>query len=195
MKRKPTHSGNGRGNGRAKPEVPKITSAEEYLQIAEKPTAVEPVPVPMPSGATFLLRVPDITGYAMTGRMPQALTSTFIEAAESRGLKKLDEVKKNVAAVAEEISLSDAKESLIFVRDIVCEAVVSPKFGDGPGEIPYSKFKTEDFKFVFQWVLQHSGVAGLAGLQSFRSRRERRASKSRSNRKKLRRETVNPARH
>lgn len=180
----------GRGNGH-NTKQPAITSAEEYLKLVEaKPASEETFPVPVPSGATFLLRVPDITGYAMTGRMPQALTSQFMEAAEARGLTKFSEIKENADELMEEIDLADAREGLIFVRELVRETVVQPKFGDGPGEVPFSKFKTEDFKFVFQWALQHAGVAGLAGLQKFHSRRERRASKSRANRKKLRGQAV-----
>jgi hypothetical protein len=187
---------NGNKKAGAKTAAPQITTADEYLKLVEQEEeAPRTFAVAMPSGATFLLRIPDVTGYAMTGRMPQKLTTEFLQSAEARGLRKLSEIKASVNELAEDLDLADANDSLIFVRELVREAVVQPRFGDGPGMVPYNKFKTVDFKFVFSWVLQHSGVAGLSGLQTFRPRRERRALKSRANRKKLRGSAVGAARN
>lgn len=170
----------------------KVTSAAEYRKIraAAKPT--ETHIVPMPSGANWELCIPDLSGYIMTGRLPRSLITDFLAAAEKSGIKPA-EIEANLDKVVDAVSVPEMVDSLIFMRQIVSDAMVNPRIvpgGTGANELDPTEVDPRDFKYTFHWVLAHQGVAGLAGLQQFRSRRERRASASSTGRKKLRQAAV-----
>lgn len=137
------------------------------------------VTVTLPSGFEWELRPPDLQGYMMTGRMPESLVQEFLKSAEKRGItpEELQSMSDLEKFAATPLSQEETVLSLIFMRELVRDACVNPRIvvgGSGDDEIDPTEIDPEDFKFIVQWCLMHSGVAGLAGLQTFREGRKER---------------------
>lgn len=160
----------------------KPMSAAEYRANAEKRKAERPTEtVTLKSGSVFELRRPDLSGYMKTGRLPQSLVS--------QGLSAWND-KKTPEQVARELNDKDVIESLIFMREIVHDCTVTPKFVEfatNDNEIGAADMLPEDFDEIYAWAMGYKGVAGIAGLQSFRGGQERGASGDRAHGKKQRR--------
>lgn len=169
-------------------------SAAAYLEALKKKRESEVIPVPVPSGFTWMLRRPDIQGYILTGRMPQKLVEQFLQSAQKRGITPEGIQAKDVSALAQTpVDKDEAVATLFFMRELVQEACVKPRITEepvGPDDIHPRKVDPEDFKFIFDWCLSYSGVAGIDSLQKFRGERTRTTAGSRSRGKKLRRKTI-----
>jgi hypothetical protein len=161
----------------------KPMSAAEYRANAEKVKSQRPTEiVELKSGSIFELRRPDLSAYMVTGRLPQSLMREGMQAWNA---------KKSPDQIAKELDDKSVIDSLIFMREIVHDCTVKPKFVEfatGDDEIGAADMLPEDFTEIFSWAMGHQGVAGLAGLQSFRPGSERGASGNRSHGKKRRRQ-------
>jgi hypothetical protein len=174
-------------------EVNRPTSATEYRNTPRQRPA-NTVLVTVPSGAKWELAQPDFMGYIATGRMPQSLVLEFLASAERRGVKP-EEFKdqEKAAEIAVDISTKETVNALIFMRTVVEDACINPRIvvgGTGDDELDPTEVKPEDFKFIFQWCMSHSGVAGLAGLQTFRGGRKGRTSGPRADGARQRKKSV-----
>lgn len=172
----------------------KPMTARDYRANAEKVKAQRPTEiVTLKSGSVFELRRPDLQGYVVTGRVPQSLLAEGMKAWKQQG-KVSDEDIKNAGLDLEEIA-----DSLVFMREVVHECTVKPKFVEfatNDDEIGAADMLPEDFTEIFNWGMTYQGVAGLTGLQSFRKGQKRRTAGSGSNRKKQRdasKQAVEPA--
>lgn len=158
----------------------KPMSAADYRANAEKVNSQRPTEiVKLQSGSVFELRRPNLEAYMVTGRLPQSLVSV--------GLKAW---KKNAEQAAKDLDDREAEDALVFMREIVHDCTVSPKFvqfATNDNEISASDMLIEDFNEIFAWAMGHQGVAGIAGLQSFRGGSARRTSGAGPNRPKQRR--------
>lgn len=138
------------------------------------------IPLKLPSGATVEVTRPDLEIWFTSGALPQELLDVLL------GVHSLDaseEIAAERARLAEESVMSDpvkARQALIFMREAVCAAVVKPriKLGAlGTDEIEPSRVPPDDFKFIFQWVLQgcpgvpvavEGGVVAVEDVRRFR---------------------------
>jgi len=139
----------------------KPMSAAEYRANAERRQATRPTEiVSLESGSVFELRRPDLQSYMITGRLPQSLVHV--------GLKAW---KKTVDTAVKELKDDEAADMFIFMREIVHECTVNPKFvqyATNDNEIGAADMLIEDFNEIFRWAMQYGGLAGLSGLQTFR---------------------------
>lgn len=133
------------------------------------------------SGSRWELRPLDLQGHVLTGSVPQSLLEEGVKAWRANG----------VAPVPQPSTSRDVTaEALIFMREVVHEITVRPKFVEfatNDNEISARDMLKEDFLELYQWALQGQAGAGLDGLRSFREGRERRTSTTGTNRKKQRR--------
>lgn len=169
----------------------KPMTAVDYRANAERVKAQRPGEiVTLKSGSVFELRRPDLMGYLGTGRLPQSLVIEGMAAWKKSGSVPSDaEAKK----LAKKLGDKEIIDSLIFMREIVHECCVNPKFVEfatKDDEIGAADMLPEDFTEIFEWATGHKGVAGLAGLQSFRKGRARGTSGTKSRGKKLRPKAV-----
>jgi hypothetical protein len=147
---------------------------------AQRPTEI----VQLTSGSVFELRRPDLSAYMVTGRLPQSLVNV--------GLKAW---KQSAEQAANDLNDQEAEDALVFMREIVHDCTVTPKFvqfATNDNEISASDMLIEDFNEIFAWAMGHKGVAGIAGLQSFRAGSARRTSGTSSDGKKQRRKSKQP---
>lgn len=165
-------------------ELKPMTGAD-YRANAGKVNALRPTEiVKLKSGSVFELRRPNLEAYMVTGRLPQSLVSV--------GLKAW---KHSAEQAASDLNDREAEDALVFMREIVHDCTVTPKFvqfATNDNEISASDMLIEDFNEIFAWAMGHQGVAGIAGLQSFRGGSARRTSGAGSNRKKQRRKGKQP---
>jgi hypothetical protein len=160
----------------------KPMSAAQYRANAEKRKAEQPTEiVTLKSGSVFELRRPELSGYMKTGRLPQSLMTQGLNAWNA---------KKTPEQIAKDLDDKDVVESLIFMREIVHDCTVTPKFVEfatNDNEIGAADMLPEDFDEIYAWAMGYQGVAGLAGLQTFREGRTRGTSGDRAHSKKQRR--------
>ncbi|HEU4796950.1 MAG TPA: hypothetical protein VFT02_15040 [Pyrinomonadaceae bacterium] len=163
----------------------KPMSAAEYRANAQKKEAERPTEiVPLKSGSVFELRRPDLEAYMVMGRLPQSLVRTGVKA-----------WKIGAEQVANNLSDEDATDALIFMREIVHDCTVNPKFVEfavNDNEIGAADMLKEDFNEIFHWAMTHQGVAGIDGLQSFRAGQTRGTVGARAHGKKQRRKSKQP---
>lgn len=174
-------------------EKQQATSAAEYRQLAkaarerresELPTEL----VPMPSGAVWEMRRPDIQGYVLVGVYPQSLVNEAMAA-----FKKGGTIPDTAAVATEKLDVKDTVDLLVFARDLTLRSLVSPKIGYGEDEVLPTDIDPEDFKYAMRWCMSHQGVAGVDGLRSFRERQERGTATNRPTGKKQRSKIVKRA--
>lgn len=160
----------------------KPMSAAEYRANAERVKDERPTEiVPLKSGSVFELRRPDLSGYMKTGRLPQSLVTQGLNAWNA---------KKTPEQVAQDLDDKDVIESLIFMREIVHDCTVRPKFVEfatNDNEIGAADMLPQDFDEIYSWAMGHKGVAGIASLHGFRGGQTRGAAGDRANSKKQRR--------
>jgi hypothetical protein len=160
----------------------KPMNAAEYRANAKKKDAERPTEiVPLTSGAVFELRRPDLEAFMVMGRLPQSLVNVGLKAWKA-GPEK----------AAKDLSNEDATDALIFMREIVHDCTVKPKFVEyatNDDEIGAGDMLKQDFDEIYHWAMTHQGVAGIAGLESFRERQVRGAAGARSDGKKQRRKS------
>lgn len=163
----------------------KPMSAAEYRANAQKKDAERPTEiVPLKSGSVFELRRPDLEAYMKTGRLPQSLVRV--------GLQAWKTGPQNTAA---NMSDADAVDALIFMREIVHDCTVTPKFVEfatNDNEIGAADMLPGDFDEIYDWAMTHTGVAGIAGLQTFREGQARGTSSTSADGKKQRRKGKRP---
>lgn len=160
----------------------KPMTAADYRANAEKVKAKRPTEiVTLKSGSVFELRRPDLSGYMVTGRLPQSLMSEGMKAWSTS---------KSADDVAKDLDDESVIDSLIFMREIVHDCTINPKFVQtaiADDEIGAADMLPEDFNEIFSWAMGYQGVAGLSGLQTFRAGQTRGTSSNRPNSKKQRR--------
>ena len=160
----------------------KPMSAAEYRANAEKVKDERPTEiVPLKSGSVFELRRPDLEAYMVMGRLPQSLVRVGLKAWKS---------KQTTAQIENAINDAEAVDALIFMREIVHDCTVKPKFVEfatNDNEIGAADMLREDFDEIFAWAMGHQGVAGIESLQTFREGRARGTAGHRVNGKKQRR--------
>lgn len=160
----------------------KPMTAADYRANAEKVNAERPTEiVQLTSGSVFELRRPDLASYMMTGRLPKSLVNI--------GLKAW---KKGVESITSDLSDEDAADMFIFMREIVHECTVKPKFVEfatNDDQIGASDMLKEDFTEIFRWAMTHMGVPGIRGLESFRDGSARGTSGNSADSKEQRSET------
>lgn len=158
----------------------KPMSAAKYRAHAQKVSADRAVEiVQLKSGSVFALRRPDLEAFMIMGRLPQSLVNI--------GLKAW---KTSAAKVANEMTDAEAQDALIFMREIVHDCTVKPKFVEfatNDDEISASEMLKQDFDEIFEWAMGHAGVAGIESLQTFRQGSARRTTGDRADSKKQRR--------
>lgn len=161
----------------------KPMNAAEYRENAARIKAQTPGEiVTLASGSVFELRRPDLQGFVMTGRVPQSLLAEGMAAWKKNGTVP-------AGATAPQLDNDEVINSLIFMREIVHECCVNPKFVEfatADDEIGANEMLPADFTEIFGWAMGHQGVTGLDGLNSFRKGRKRGAAGYRSNSKKQR---------
>ena len=163
----------------------KPMTAAEYRRKAEEIKAARPTEiVTLSSGAVFELRRPDLASYTVTGRIPKSLLS--------EGLKAWKGGQSGEQALAN-IDDQGMVDALVFMREIVHECTVKPKFvqfATNDDEIGAADMLPEDFNEIFQWAMGHKGVAGIDGLRTFPKGRKQRTAKGRARGEKLQPEAV-----
>lgn len=163
----------------------KPMSAAEYRANARKKDAERPTEiVPLKSGSVFELRRPDLEAYMVMGRLPQSLVNVGLKAWQA-----------GPEQAAKELSTEDASDALIFMREIVHDCTVRPKFVEfavNDDEIGAADMLKEDFNEIYAWAMTHQGVAGITGLQSFRARQTRGTAGAGNDGKKQRRKSKQP---
>lgn len=163
----------------------KPMSAAQYRANARKKNAERVTEiVKLSSGSVFELRRPDLEAYMMMGRLPQSLVNVGIKAWKAGPQK-----------AAQDLSNEDAADALIFMREIVHDCTVNPKFVEfavNDNEIGAGDMLKEDFDEIFHWAMTHQGVAGIASLQSFRAGQARGTAGAGANGKKQRRKRKQP---
>ena len=166
----------------------KPMSAADYRTNAEKVKAKRPTEiVKLKSGSVFELRRPDLAGYMATGRLPQSLMNEGLKAWNS---------KKDAEQIAQDLDDKGVIDSLIFMREIVHDCTVKPKFVEfatNDDEIGAADMLPEDFSEIFSWAMGYQGVAGLPGLHTFRERQTRGTVSNRVDSKKQRRKSKQAA--
>lgn len=165
----------------------KPMSGAAYRANAEKINSQRPTEiVELNSGAVFELRRPDLNGYMVTGRLPQSLLQEGLKAWKSQTAAK---------QIAENLGDKEMVDSLIFMREIVHDCTVNPKFVEfatNDNEIGAADMLPQDFSEIFAWAMGHKGVAGLAGLRSFRKGRTRGTASASARGKKQRSKSKQP---
>lgn len=168
----------------------KPMTAAEYRANARAFRAKGPTEVvTLKNGSVFELRRPDLQGALITGRIPQSLLQEGMQAWQKAG-------KASPEDIAKQMGDKEVLDSLIFMREVVSECCVNPRFVEvatADDEIGSSDMLPADFTEIFEWAMRHQGVEGIEALRSFRSGRERRNVGNRSRRKKLQPETVSTA--
>lgn len=158
----------------------KPMTAADYRANAEKINAQRPTEiVKLKSGSVFELRRPDLMAYMATGRLPQSLVRVGMKA-----------WKTDVAKATSDLDDREAEDALVFMREIVHDCTVSPKFVQfavNDNEISASDMLIEDFNEIFAWAMGHKGVPGINGLETFRAGQERRTASNRPHGQKQRR--------
>ncbi len=172
----------------------KAATASEYRKrrsVSSRPTQL----VTVPSGFVWELRAPNILAYMATGRYPQSLVNKGMEAFKANGSIPESEVDR--LKIGEEViqksSDEEIAQTLIFMRQIVTDACVNPRIvvgGTGDDELDPVEVDPDDFRFIFNWCLEHGGVAGVDGLRTFRGGQERGATSDQPDGEELRSETV-----
>src|SRR6266849_6728164 len=98
----------------------KPMSARDYRANAERVNSQRPTEiVELKSGAVFELRRPDLQAYMMLGRLPQSLLREGLKAWKN---------KQSTGQIAEQLDDEEMVDSLIFMREIVHDCTVNPKF-------------------------------------------------------------------
>jgi hypothetical protein len=163
----------------------KPMSAAEYRAHAQKKDAERPTEiVPLKSGSVFELRRPDLEAYMVMGRLPQSLVNVGLKAWKA-GPEK----------AAKDLSDEDATDALIFMREIVHDCTVRPKFVEyatNDDEIGAADMLKEDFDEIYHWAMTHQGVTGIDSLHSFREGQARGTAGARPDGKKQRRKGKQP---
>ncbi len=172
----------------------KPMSAREYRAHAQSFKAKAPTEiVTLSSGSVFELRRPDLMGYLSTGRIPQSLLALGMKAWKENGNASTEDVQ---AAIQQKMQGQELVDSLVFMREIVHQCCVNPKFVEfatEDDEIGAADMLPADFAEIYKWVMNHEGVAGLEGLQTFRQGQERRTSSDSTNGTELHAEAVSSA--
>lgn len=147
----------------------KAMTARDYRANAEKRKAQRPAEVvELKSGSVFELRRPDLQGMVVTGRLPQTLLTEAMAAWKKSGIASPEQI-------AKQLEEKEVIDSLVFMREVVHESCVNPKFVEfatADDEIGAADMLPEDFTEIFQWAMGYQGVAGLDGLKSFRDGRQ-----------------------
>ena len=163
----------------------KPMSAAEYRANAKKKDAERPTEiVQLKSGSVFKLRRPDLEAFMITGRLPQSLVRVG-----------LDAWKNGPQQTAGNMSDTEAIDAFVFMREIVHDCTVKPKFVEfatNDDEIGAAEMLKEDFDEIYHWAMTHQGVAGIAGLHSFREGQKRRTAGAGTDGKKRRRKRKQP---
>lgn len=166
----------------------KPMSAAQYRSHAKKkedelrPTEI----VKLQSGSVFELRRPNLEAYMITGRLPQSLVREGMKAWKTGA---------SADKIASDLGDKEVVDSLVFMREIVHDCTVTPKFVEfatNDKEISAADMLVEDFNEIFAWAMGHQGVAGIAGLQTFRAGYARGTAGDSSNIKKRRRKSKQP---
>lgn len=159
----------------------KPMSAADYRAHAQVKREQQPTEiVPLTSGSVFELRRLDLQSHVLMGSVPQSLLNEGLAAWKRNGIIKAQPKKDE-----DEVTT----EALIFMREVVHECTVKPKFVEfatNDNEIGAREMLKEDFMEIFQWAMTNQGVTGLDGLKSFREGRKRGATGPRTNSKKQR---------
>lgn len=165
----------------------KPMSAADYRKNAEKIRSQRPSEiVTLKSGSVFELRRPDLQAYMITGRLPQSLVNEGMKAWKS---------KQTAESVARNLKDEEIIDSLVFMREIVHDSTVRPKFVEfatNDDEIGAADMLIEDFNEIFAWAMGHQGVKGIAGLESFRAGSKRGTAGNGAHSKKQRRKGQRP---
>lgn len=157
-----------------------MSRSDDYRTAVAKARATEAVEFVAPSGFTWKLRRPGIGAFLATGRVPQSLLETGMKAWQAQG-------KMPASASPPEMNAEDTMASLIFMREIVREACVSPRIAVGssdPDTIDPAEMFEADFMAIFEWVV--TGGENAAVLRNFRAGQERGTSDARPAGKKQR---------
>lgn len=159
-----------------------MTRAQEYLAQVAKARKSEGEEFVAPSGFKWILRRPKLAGFIATGRVPMSLLEVGAKAWQEQGKMPLQEVTSR--------SADETMADLIFMREIVREACLSPRIEVGsndPDTIDPSQMFEDDFTAIYQWVM--TGGENAAVLRNFRTGQERGTSHARPARKKHRNKT------
>lgn len=163
----------------------KPMSAAEYRANAQKVDQQRPTEiVQLKSGSVFELRRPDLQAFMVMGRLPQSLVEVGLKAWKA-GAEK----------TTTEMSDEDAADALIFMREIVHDCTVKPKFVEfatNEDEIGAADMLRQDFDEIYHWAMTHKGVAGIERLQAFRGGQTRGTASDRADGKKQRRKGKRP---
>lgn len=147
------------------PEI-KNNGASLYREIREARRAAqlktaETVAVAVPSGMVFECCVPTLESYVLSGLMPMSLTeklSSVMKPEQNVDLKSV-------------LSENDAKNTLIFAREMVRDICVNPRIVENPqneDEIAPHEILIEDFAYLVKWGMSQMGGAEAPRFDTFR---------------------------
>ena len=160
----------------------KPMSAADYRANAERVKADRPTEiVRLQSGSVFELRRPDLQSYMVMGRLPKSLVDVGIKAWKAQSTQSAEK----------SLTDEDAIDALVFMREIVHDCTVRPKFVEfatNDDEIGAAEMLREDFDEIFHWAMNYQGVAGIESLQTFRDGPARGVAGNRTDRKRRRRQ-------
>lgn len=137
------------------------TTAEEYRELAARKRAEKPTEiVPLKSGSVFGLRRVDIQSYLIMGQCPTSVMMIGFRAFEEKQKRAGQKVNASgPLSVLGSLNGDEAAGLLIFMREVVSDCTVNPKFvevANNPGEISASDMLPEDFSEIFAWAMAHA---------------------------------------
>lgn len=133
-----------------------VASAADFLSAIDDSREQRAVPVYLKTlGKTVLLCRPELDMYLMAGQLPATFTSMVMDAAKKGAVTK-DEAEKTV----EKMDDKEFEQTIFFMRDLVCEAFVTPKVvivvNDPATEIPIKRLPRDTLMEVFYWIMAGS---------------------------------------
>lgn len=178
----------------------KVTSAEEYAQLANSASAADEKGIlhkVKKTGAVFRVRHVDMQALIIVGALPMSLVEAAQDVLPSKASAPGTRlgVEEDGPDATEAPSREDAVEGssiAIFMRQTVVDNVLEPRLGlneagrvsvlDREG-VPVRPIDTDDFMELFGVI---TGGEAADGLKSFRKRKPRRTSTAERRRRKVR---------
>lgn len=110
--------------------------------------------VELPSGAVFLLRIPNLEAFTVAGVLPVTLTAKMT-AAQRSGQSAEDAFK--------DLPVEEQEKAFAFARKLLMHICIDPRLVDGDpqdGELALDELDKEDLRFLSEWANSGGGAAG-----------------------------------
>lgn len=137
-------------------------SVAEYRRLKTKQQASQKTfEVESPSGMIWVLRLPNLENFLVSGTLPLALVEKM-QQAKSDGLSEEDAYKQ--------LSAKEQIKAIEFSAKILRHICVDPLIVDNPqadNEISAEEITSEDFIFLLNWANTGGGESVQDGLDTF----------------------------